>query len=877
MNRTCTRIRNRTRTRTRNHHRRLAWTLGRRLASRSRLRTLLVCLAIALPVAAGTGVAAVTATARVSMAEAEAAAFGAADGRLTTLSGEWNADATAPAGLAERLRPSLPEGTRLAYDIDVLGLTIGGPHGRRSTVDGRAVDLADPLAAGLYRIDRGAPSAQDGTIVLSSALADAVGITATGQSVTIGSGRFTVSALVSDRFDLGHRLFALPPGGPGTAAALASAKDLGSPRWFVAWPPRADRPAAAGTLKNAGYAYVPSSQAAVLSEQDDAMDSTALLVGLGLLAETVLLVTAAFAVVVRSQRRHMGLLAALGAPARVTASFLRTHALCVAVTGSLAGLAAGQAVARVSAPVLAERAGADWGPVDGAWATSLVLAAVAAGVTVLASVLPSRAALREDPTALLKAVPPLHGTRRLRLRTAAAGTLTVATVAGLTAVVTDSGALTAALGVIAFTAGITATVLGLSSLAARWANTPYLPLPTALRSALRSLLAFPVRAIATVIALGTVAAVSTTVLIASASVAHEQREGHLPDLPDTSALIVSSRPLTTAERDTLRSSTGAVGVSTGYQRAVIARDGRQLPVSPRTDFLDCIDDRGLLKYGNNDWQPCYRASRSHIPFPAVGIADSEGAEALAGAMTDVQRQRYESGEAAVAVTPVGLGSEVSLVAMGRGPDGFVLESTATLPLIHPSAARATQYQQLPAVLLSRAGARKSGAIPAGAPTYLLDADTRPAQQDVLRAIPVDAQADSAVAVESGPSVVGAVARLQPAVAAVSVLTTMLIVAAMTGLWTSDLRGEYRMLGAVGATTWWRRRLASSMSGLLVAVSCVVGTAWGAAASVAFLTGMDTGVAVPAGWLVLTVLAAVTTAAVMGGALVPRHARAQRRA
>ncbi|WP_128977918.1 FtsX-like permease family protein [Streptomyces roseicoloratus] len=860
-----------------NRNRRLAWILGWRLASRSRLRTLLVCLAIALPVAAGTGVAAVTATARVSMPEAEAGVFGSADGRLTTLPGERSADATAPARLAEQLKPSLPGDTRLAYDIDVLGLTIRGPEGRQSTVDGRAVDLADPLIDGLYRVDQGAPSAQDGTIVLSAALADAVGITKTGQSVSIGSGQFTVSALVADRFDLKHRLFALPPGGPKATAALTSAKGLGSPRWFVTWPPHADLPTVSGKLKSAGYAYVPSSQAAALSEQGDAMDSTALLVGLGLLAETVLLVTAAFAVVVRSQRRHMGLLAALGAPAKVTASFLRTHALFVAVIGSLAGIAVGQVVARVAAPVLAERAGADWGPVDGAWTTSLVLAAIAVAVTALASVLPSRAALREDPTALLKAVPPVHSTRRLRLRTAAAGTLVAAAVAGLGAVVINAGALTAVLGVIVFAAGITATALVLSSFATNKANTAYLPLPTVLRSAVRSLLAFPVRAITTVIALGVVAAVSTTVLIASASVAHKQREDYLPELPDTSALIVSSRPLTTTERGALRSSTGASEVSTGYQRAAIARDGKQLPVSPRTDFLDCIDDRGLLKYGNNDWQPCYLASESHIPFPTVGIADSGGAEALAGTMTDEQRQRYESGQAAVAVTPVGLTNEVSLVAMGRKPDGFVLENTATLPLIHPSSARETEYQQLPAVLVSQAGARESGIIPVGSPTYLLNADGKPVQQDILRALPVDAQADSTVAVESGPSVVGAVARLQPAVAAISVLTTMLIVAAMVSLWTSDLRGEYQMLGAVGATAWWRRRLASSMSGLLIVISCVAGTLWGIAASIAFLTGMDTGIAVPVGWLAITVVAAAITAAVMGGAVVPRHARAQRQA
>lgn len=142
---------------------------------------------------------------------------------------------------------------------------------------------------------------------------------------------------------------------------------------------------------------------------------------------------------------------------------------------------------------------------------------------------------------------------------------------------------------------------------------------------------------------------------------------------------------------------------------------------------------------------------------------------------------------------------------------------------------------------------------------------------------MDAQADSTVAVESGPSVVGAVARLQPAVAGVSVLTTVLIVAAMAGLWTSDLGGEYRMLGAVGATAWWRRQLASSMSGLLIVLHCVAGTLCGLAASAAFLTGVCTGmgIAIPGGWLAITVAAAVVTAGVMGGVLAPRGAGAQR--
>ncbi|MGW6840426.1 ABC transporter permease [Streptomyces sp. NPDC054958] len=811
------------------------------------------------------------------MAEAKGMAYGAADGRISTLSGERKDNAADPDGSTAQVGALLPAGNRLAYDIDVIALVVRGPQGQQSTVDGRVLDLASPLTAGLYRKDRGTFPTGDGTITLSSALAKAVGVAEVGQQVSVGNDRLTVSALVSDRTDLNHRFFTLPPGGPRTVAAVMSAEDVGSPRWFVGLPQHDDLPSVSGKLKNAGYAYTPSSQASAIAEESAATDSTALLIGFGLLAEIALLVTAVFAVVVRSQRRHMGLLAALGAPARVSATFFRTHALCVSLLGSVVGVVTGQGLAHLIAPVLAERANADWGAVDGAWLTSLILLGMAVLVTVAVSTLPARAALREHPIALLKAVPPVHSSRRLRVRTAAGCCLVTAAVAAAAAVLTDAGALTAVLGVIVFTCGITGTALALSAAAAHRADTPYIPLPTLLRTAARSLLAFPVRAVTTLVALGVVAAVSTTVLIASASVAQKQRDSYRPALPSTSALLVAPRALSDVERAALKSSTGATDVSTSYQRAAVAREGKQLQVSPRTDLVGCISDRGLLSYGQNNWQPCYASSASKIPFPAVAIADAAGAQTLAGTMTEEQVRTYESGEAAVAVTPAGLGDTVELVAMARDKSGFVLETAAKLPLIRPQNIEADEYQQLPAVVVSPAGARAARIIPVGTDTYLLTAGTALGQQDVLRALPADMQADATVAVESGPSVVSAVDRLQPLVAAISALTTMLIVAAMVSLWTSDLRGEYQMLGAVGASSWWRRRLASSMSSLLIFMSGIIGTGWGIAASVAFLVGMGTEVAIPAGWLALTVLAAAATAAVMGGALVPRQARAQRQA
>lgn len=469
---------------------RLAWRLGFRLATRNRLRSALVCVTIAIPVGVGVAVAGLTATATaaVSLPEATAAAFGTAFGRVVTVSGF-----SSPTPVPTQLAPPLPPGSSLSYDQDVLGLTITGAGGLTFTADGRVMDVANPLTDGVYRVDAGVPADHPDTVLLSLPLAHLIGVTSAGQTVQIANHTWTVSALLTDRLNTDHKFFTLPPAAAITAqgqAALAAAHTLGSPRWFVTVPPATNLTALDANLTNAHLAYVPSTQASALASPPPLTDSTAILIALGLLAETVLLVTAVFAVVVRTERHHMGLLAAMGAPTAVTTRFFLAHALCLAAAGSLLGLLAGQLGGYLLVGPLSARTAADWGAWDPAPSTAAIIIAATVLATTLAARIPARRAVREDPITLLKSIAPLSVGKTAQTRGAGALCLALA-VAAVAVSLTSAGVITALGAFVVFVAGISGTILLATAAASRLNSTPLLRLP--LPATARSLLAFPTR------------------------------------------------------------------------------------------------------------------------------------------------------------------------------------------------------------------------------------------------------------------------------------------------------------------------------------------------------------------------------------------------
>ncbi|MFE9428768.1 FtsX-like permease family protein [Kitasatospora sp. NPDC006697] len=861
---------------------RIAWRLGFRLATRHRARSLLVCLAIALPVAVGVALAAVSVTAQISLPEAKAAAYGSAAGVITT-----TGDASTvlpPQQAAQQITPLLPPGSTTAFDTDVLGLRLTGTGGLEATVNGRIMDLSSPIIHGVYRVDTGTPANKPGTIMLSTALATALHVSGHDAQVDIDGHPWAVTALLSDRTDTNHRFFVLPPDAAFDAqgqAVLSGAKTLGAPRWFVTPPPATDMTALSGRLQEAGYSYSPNARAAALADPDVTADSTALLVSFGLLAEIILLVTAVFAVVVRTQRRHMGLLAAIGAPTRITSSFFRAHALCIAVAGSLLGLGLGQIAARLLVGPLARRAAQDWGPVDGAWSTDAILIAVTVGAAVVAAALPARKAVRTEPMQLLSTVVPLSAGNTIRVRKAATWCLAAAVAAAAMAMAASDGPALALAGALVFVCGITGTVLAATAVASRLHKVPHLRGSLPLRSATRSLMAFPARAAVSITALGVVVAVAATVLITVSSVSQKQKDEYQPAIPRDAALVLSPRPLTDAEAQSLANATKADNVSTGYRRAVTFDKGHNVAVLPLTDFEACIRDKGLLRYGTNDWHGCFNSSASHLPSPTVGIADTQAVQAIAGQLTPAQAEAYQQGGLAVALSPAGLNltgpdPTVTLTAMAHGNGGFDLRTVGTLPLAAGARSGLGEYLALPKVMISPTAARALDMVPIGTTTYFVHFPAKPASAEQLRrALPVDAQAEATISIEQGPSIVHTLERLRVIVAVAAIATTLLIAAAMVSLWITDLRGEYQMIGAIGASACWQRRAAATLAALMIAAGAIAGLIWGITGMTAFLASVRTPMVMPYAWLAAVALGALVAGAAAGAAVAPRRARALR--
>ncbi len=839
---------------------RLALRLGVRLVARQKLRTLAVCCGIAVPIAIGTAIGAISATSTVSVEEARLVAFGAADGRISS-----TAQAADVPAVTTKLREALPVGSHTVLDVDLIGLPITAPTtGRRVDATGRALQLTDPLVRDLYLLRQGQLDAAPDTILLSRALAGRLDVHV-GNRVTLGGGEqstATVSGLIDNRLDTTQMIFVVP-----TTDAAAFSGTVGSPRWYVDLPP--DSSVDAGKLGEAGFTWIPKSQAAALADDAFGDQQPATLIGVGLLAETVLLISAVFAVVVNSQRRDMGLLAALGAPKRVRAWPFPFYALSTATIGILVGALVGEGIARALMPVLQRRADADWGPFDPALGTVAVLGFVAACAAVAAIVIPTRRAVNRDVTVLLRDITPLA--RRTGSRIGGAAVIVSglgAFLIGCAAVTkTDAVGILAALG---FVAGVVGTSLGVLAVGARLGNNALLPVPASVRTAIRGLLGYPARTAITLMALAAVGAVGSVAVLLTASTTAKSIHNYIPALPQDSAVITPRRNLTAAELAALATDTKTV--PSEYLIAAALVDGRPMQLSPKTGFLDCLVQRNLLRYGNNDWRSCEDSSATSVPFRTVGIADAAAAQRITrSTWNETDRLAYERGEKLAITSPAGLSNEVELVRQTRGSTGMQLINVARLPAIAPQSA-AKEYWALPKILVSRATASTLNLAPAGLPNYLLARDDT---DSIRRNLPVDVQADVEISTETGPPRADTADRVLTGIIAVTGASSAAIIIAMMTLWMGDLRGSFAMLGAVGASVRWRRATTATMAASIATSAAIIGTVWGTVSGLGFLAGVGTAPTFSASTLML-ILVCPFVAVLIGAMMAPKRAKAARR-
>ncbi|MEU8424720.1 FtsX-like permease family protein [Micromonospora sp. NPDC048835] len=573
---------------------RAALRIARRESRRSRGRTALVLAMIALPVAALAFLAASYDMAELTPGERVDRRLGVADAELQWIASspveqdEWGEgwstqDGGAPARVtAAQMTTLLGPGSRVTEVRPRVPLTLRGPH-RDEVVNGRALDLTDPLARGLVRFRAGRAPQQAGEVAVSPAALRRLGLRL-GHAVATadGSRAYTVVGVVEFPDDLGP-VVALHPGAvPATGPEPDSI-------WLADLPAAVDD-ALVSRLNERGVVITardPAGSGTTADRtwfgairQSDANDlSTGVLIaGLGLL-EVVLLVGPAFAVGVRRRRRDLALVAVAGGDAAQLRRVVLADGVVLGVLGAAAGLLVGVGTAFACRPLMEQYVfSARFGGYR-CWPSALVLlggVAVLAGV--LAALAPAWTAARQDVSAGLAGRRTPAKTQGRWLALGLALTVGGAGLAAFGATRTSpavilTGLILGELGLVC----CTPTLLGALARLGR-------VLPLAPRIALRD--ASRNRAAAAPAICAVMAAVASSVALGAYLASDHDRDAraYRPELPTGHMLVYANRPdgqPTLAQvADAARDQLGVDAVATVYAPNCDPTGGRYCDVAP---------------------------------------------------------------------------------------------------------------------------------------------------------------------------------------------------------------------------------------------------------------------------------------------------------
>lgn len=373
---------------------RVALRIARRTAVRSRARSLLVLAMIALPVYAGTVIAVVNRTTAAPWQTQARWRLGAADAVLH----EKVPDATDTPPTAGDFGLVLPAGAHLAPSRRWFSMPVVTPHGT-ITAGSWAIDLADPLAAGRFRMLAGhAPRAAE-EVALSARLAAATH-TRIGDTVRLGrpEQRRTVVAVVDEPSDLSDQFVVTASSFP-----VPGRRGLSTAGLAVDLPGRPGPAAISGAFAHCDCpdvvtreSFRPSPQPVRLSD----LGPPLLIIGFAV-AEVALLAGAAFAVGARRQTRELGLIAATGGNSRQVARVVLGGGIVLGTVAGMTGAAAGVVTVAAGHPVVQRLANhvVDHTVVRFGELAGIVAVAVFAGL--VAAVLPARGVARQPVLAAL--------------------------------------------------------------------------------------------------------------------------------------------------------------------------------------------------------------------------------------------------------------------------------------------------------------------------------------------------------------------------------------------------------------------------------------------------------------------------------------------
>lgn len=780
--------------------------------------------------------------------------------------------------------PSISYGTfpaatpsRKPADVDVASLLpegstiVPGPVNYDARIDAgdrtvrtdlTVVVAGQPMTEHVARLRSGHWPADDDEVVLSTALAERLGLAA-GASVTLYEGpQLRVAGTFVDPFGLSSEWIIAAPGSAAAGHAAAAGPDtgysrysfMGGPNYLVDLPDAVNPDELWPRLAEQGVRLVP--RVAVTDPErylPGGYDTptplrlaslrsnwlVALTVGIGLL-EVVLLAGAAFAVGARRQVRELGLMAAEGATAAQIRRTVIASGLVLGAIGAAAGIAVGAVATVVARPAwegfldeLIE--GWRFGPAEIAGAAAI---AVLAGLA--AAVVPALGAARMKP---VDALAGRFRTSRLAARLPFAGLLLFGIGAGgaliasrlvagnlrayaehleasvgtghWTPAPTTWPYITVQLGGAAIAAaGLVIMLPGLVSLIGRWARHLGLSARLAVRDAARH----RHRTAPTVAAIAIVVAGSTAVAFGTAGLERASELQYVPSLPpDVIQITVdeydgdTGRPLDPAEVEARRSAaedaaTEALPGSSVLRVDNVATEMSGEPPTPFWTWLSSV-------------QPCptcFPASTGSVST-GLGVADPALIDMVSGHTPDAD-MREALAEGRIVVF-----------------DDTYVDDDGTVP-IPVQAADDEVTVRLPAYVADRDVAYTSvlGAFVSEDVVAEQGWFTSPLQSmvsvDGATADQVDAALDAVEAaggwayVEERPD-----ESTDPAVLALSAgsaLVTFIGVAIAVSLAAVEGRADLATLAAVGAPPSRRRRLAGAQALLVGGLGALLGVALG---------------------------------------------------
>ncbi|WP_229401138.1 FtsX-like permease family protein [Micromonospora okii] len=878
---------------------RAALRIARREARRARGRTALVLAMIALPVLGLTFVAVSYDMADLTRAEQMERRLGTADAELRwqaegpLAQDAWGDSVHSRDGVVPRNRPVtageltalLPAGARLGQVRWWVEFEARAGN-RRETIDGRVLDLADPVLRGQGRLLAGRPPSGPAEVALNRAALRLLHLRL-GDRVPMadGSADPRVVGVVEFADSLRPAVALSPVGRPPAETRDAS--------WLVDLPDGVD-PGLTERLNAHGIVVVARTPAPRPGVEEDALDApvsaadagNAVLVGgLGLL-EVVLLVGPAFAVGVRRRRRDLALVAAAGGDDAHLRRVVLADGVVLGGAGAVAGLALGVAAAFAARPLLEEYVlGARFGAYRVFPAALAAIAAVAMLAGVLAALAPAWAAARQDVVAGLagRRTPP-----PLRRRWPVAGVAVAACGAVVAVLGAAGGEQTAVLaGLVLGEIGlvlVAPALVGALARAGRW-------LPLAPRIALRD--ASRNRSSTAPAISAVMAAVAGSVALGGYLASDDAREraAYQPALPHGNVMVVAGSTaqlppvarVAEAAAATLPGSTAArvdvpvcappAGSEEWCEVRAELPPGRACPykVMPSHDEATRLRARADPRCAGlgREWQSSGTALRAVVD-------DGDAVAALTGAAPEevaAARRVLRGGGVVVTDPRYVLDGQVTLVAT-RNPmmSDEEVTRTATVP---GHVLRGGVGERL---VLSRAAAARVGI--AGEQTgYVLSTAATPtvAQQERLDA-ELRRLGPFVVEVERGPGR-GGRSPVLVLLALGSGLITVGAAAVATGLAAAEGRADLSTLGAVGASPRMRRLLSLCRAGVIAVLGSALGIVVGLGTALVVLAATNRRYATTwpivepypmvAPWSTLGVLVVVPLVAMLGVGLFTR--------